>query len=282
MAVIKEYQLVSMNQHYKRFSLDYYLDCQQKVGFKNIELWLGASHFYVDSKGYDDVKPLKKKLKDRGLNVVSVTTPSIAYQYQYASQEKEILEQSFKYFMNGIRVAEELGADRAVINSGWGYINEDSSEMWKRCCDNISRICDEAQKHGIKCVMESLRDDESNIVNNLQTAQKMFTELKNPNLYMMVDSIATGRAGESLEQWFEAFGDSLIHMHFLDGDPYDHNVWGDGNTPPQSQIETMNRYGYTGYLVQEVADDKYFSDPYRADVKNMRVLSRFIEDRSIF
>ena len=34
MAVIKEYQLVSMNQHYKRFSLDYYLDCQQKVGFK--------------------------------------------------------------------------------------------------------------------------------------------------------------------------------------------------------------------------------------------------------
>ena len=93
MAVIKEYQLVSMNQHYKRFSLDYYLDCQQKVGFKNIELWLGASHFYVDSKGYDDVKPLKKKLKDRGLNVVSVTTPSIAYQYQYASQEKEILEQ---------------------------------------------------------------------------------------------------------------------------------------------------------------------------------------------
>ena len=150
MAVIKEYQLVSMNQHYKRFSLDYYLDCQQKVGFKNIELWLGASHFYVDSKGYDDVKPLKKKLKDRGLNVVSVTTPSIAYQYQYASQEKEILEQSFKYFMNGIRVAEELGADRAVINSGWGYINEDSSEMWKRCCDNISRICDSENVHRIK------------------------------------------------------------------------------------------------------------------------------------
>ncbi len=281
-ATIKEEQLVAMNQHYKRFSLDYFLDCQEKVGFRNIEFWLGAAHFFIDSKGYEDVRPIRKKIRDRGFRVVSVTTPSMAYQYQYASQEKEILEESFRYFCNGIQVAEELGADRIVINSGWGYLNEDYEEMWKRCRDNIARICDEAAKHNIKCVMESLRDDESNIVNNLQSAKRMYKELDNPNLYMMVDSIATGRAGESLEDWFTAFGGRLIHMHFLDGDPYEHNVWGDGNTPLEKQIETMNRFGYTGYLVQEVADDKYFSDPYRADVKNMRVLSRFIEDRHFF
>ena len=31
-------------------------------------------------------------------------------------------------------------------------------------------------------------------------------------------------------------------------------------------------------LVQEVADEKYFDDPFSADVKNMRVLERFIEE----
>ena len=85
---IKREQIVSMNQHYRRFSLDYYLECQEKLGVENIEFWLGASHFYVDSKGYEAIQPVRKKLQDHHIKVVSVTTPSCAYQYQYASQEK--------------------------------------------------------------------------------------------------------------------------------------------------------------------------------------------------
>lgn len=107
----------------------------------------------------------------------------------------------------------------------------------------------------------------------------MYREIDHPNLYMMVDSIAMGKAGESLEDWFGAFKSSIIHMHFLDGAPESHKIWGDGETSLEKEIETMNRYGYTGYLVQEVADERYFSDPLRADVKNMRILRRFVEDR---
>ena len=36
---IKREQIVSMNQHYRRFSLDYYLECQEKLGVENIEFW---------------------------------------------------------------------------------------------------------------------------------------------------------------------------------------------------------------------------------------------------
>lgn len=278
MASLKREQLVNMNQHYKRFSLDYFLDCQQRVGFENIELWCGASHFFIDSKGFEDPEPLKRKIRDRGLKIVSVTTPSMAYQYQYASQEKEFIDQSFKYFTNGIKLASELGADRVVINSGWGYNNEDYEEMWKRLKDNLIRVCDFAAKNGVICVMESLRDDETNIIYNLEQAKRMFKEVNHPNLKMMVDNIATNLAGETLEQWFEAFGSNLVHMHFLDGNPPAHSPWGDGNTPLEAELEVLNRWNYDGYLVQEVADDRYFSDPFKADMRNMRVLERFIEE----
>ena len=80
-------QLVNMNQHYRRFSLDYFLDCQQRLGIRQIELWCGASHFWLDHEGTGDVPALKQKLLDHDVRVVSVTAPSIAYQYQYASQE---------------------------------------------------------------------------------------------------------------------------------------------------------------------------------------------------
>lgn len=277
MATVKREQLVAMNQHYRRFSLDYFLDCQVKAGFQNIELWCGASHFFIDSKGFESCEPLKKKLRDRGLKVVSVTTPSMAYQYQYASQNPEILKESFNYFSNGIRVAAELGADRVVVNSGWGYNNEKPDDMWKRCADNLHALAEVAARYNVLCVMESLRDDETNLVNSLASAKRMFEEVNHPNLKMMVDSIATGASGETLDDWFDAFGENLIHMHFLDGDPYLHNVWGDGNTPLERQLETMNQRGFTGYLVQEIADEKYFNDPFSADLRNMRVLERFIE-----
>lgn len=267
-----------MNQHYRRFSLDYFLDCQQKLGMENIELWCGGAHFWLDHTGFEPVAPFLKKLRDRGLKVVSVTAPSIAYQYQYASQEAGHLEKSFGYFSNAIRLAAQLGADRVVVNSGWGYRGEEETAMWDRCRDHLGRLCHIAQSEGVFLVMESLREDESNLVYNLERAERMYREVNHPNLKMMVDNIATGAAGESLEDWFDAFGEDLIHMHFLDGDPWLHNIWGDGNTSLAAQLQIMSDRGFTGYLVQEVADEHYFTDPYGADVKNLRVLRRFFTD----
>ena len=278
MAGIKRGQLVNMNQHDRRFSLDYFLDCQQRLGVEQIELWCGAAHFWLDHEGFGDVNALRAKLSAHNVRVVSVTAPSIAYQYQYASQEPELLERSFRYFSNAIHLAAELGADRVVVNSGWGYCGEDEAAMWGRCRDHLGRLCLAAGREGILLVMESLRQDESNLVYSLERARRMYEEIHHPNLKMMVDNIATGAAGETLEDWFQAFGDDLIHMHFLDGDPWLHNVWGDGNTALARQIQTLNDHHFTGYLVQEVADEHYFTDPYAADRRNFRVLERFLQD----
>lgn len=276
--MIKREQLVAMNQHYRNFSLDYFLECQQRVGYSNIELWCGASHFWLDSLNHDDCRALKKKLRDRKMKVVSVTSPSCSYQYQYAAMEPFHLERSYEYFSNGIRVAHELEARIAVVNSGWGYASEKFEEMWKRSSEHLYRLAEFAREYGVTLAMESLREDESNLVNSLPRAKRMLETVNHPNLKIMIDSIATGSAGETLDDWFDTFGGDLIHMHFLDGDPYVHNVWGEGNTPLERQLKVINRYGYHGYLVQEIADERYFNDPFAADLKNMRVLRRFLVD----
>lgn len=55
-------QIAGMNIHYLFYSLDYFLDAQKELGFKTIELWGGAPHFYLDSMTYQDCKEVKKKL----------------------------------------------------------------------------------------------------------------------------------------------------------------------------------------------------------------------------
>ncbi len=282
MAGIQRRQLVNMNQHYRRFSLEYFLQCQQQLGIEQIELWCGASHFWLDHEGWGDLTHLKQQLKDHHVRVVSLTAPSMAYQYQFAAQEPEDLAYSFRYFSNAIRLTAALGADRMTINSGWGYLQEHHSTMWNRCRDHLGQLCRVAEREGVCLMLESLRDDESRLVWNLASAQKMFHEIRHPYLKMMVDTIATGAAHESLEQWFAAFGEDLIHMHFLDGDPWVHHVWGDGNTSLAEQISIMTAHHYAGYLVQEVADEAYFSDPFAADRQNFRILERFVEDDTYF
>lgn len=275
MASIDREQIAVMNMHYKRFSLDYFLDSQQRLGVHNIELWCGASHFWLDAKGHEETAPLKKKLKERDLKVVSLTSPSCAYQYQYAAQE-ELWEKSYGYFLNGLHTAAELGAQYMTVNSGWGYLDEPDERMWDRSARMLRKLAEKAAEYGLICVLESMRADETNIVNSIETTKKMFDLVRHSNFKIMIDTIASGDAGETLEEWFETFGEDLVHLHFLDGDPYVHNIWGDGNTSLEKQLEVLNKYNFKGYLVQEIADEKYFSDPFRADRRNLRVLNRFV------
>jgi protein FrlC len=280
MALIKREQLAGMNLHYKKFSLDYFLDAQQLVGFQNIEFWLGAPHFWLDSISYNNCKVIKKKIMKRELKVVSTTSPSMSYQYQYSSQEKYQFDRSIKYFSNGIKATAELGAKIMTINSGWGYWNEDFDVAFARSKEMINQLCDIAALEGIVLALESLTSVESNIVNNIITAKRMFDEINNPVLKIMVDTVATGFAKETTSRWFEVFGKELIHMHFIDGDHRSdaHYVWGDGEYPLEKEIQCLNDNNYTGYLVQEIMDEKYLGNPISADMQNMKMLLRFVDD----
>ena len=80
-------------------------------------------------------------------------------------------------------------------------------------------------------------------------AKRMIDEVASPYLQPMVDTTAMGVAGETLEDWFAAFGDGAIHeMHFIDGDPYGHLVWGDGKHDMDAFVATLNAHGFDGML----------------------------------
>ncbi len=89
--------------------------------------------------------------------------------------------------------------------------------------------------------MESLRPQESQLVVTLADAKRMHDEVNHPNLKVMIDTTAMGVAGETIDEWFDTFGDEIIHMHFIDGNPYGHLIWGDGNHPLGEWIDTVVR-----------------------------------------
>lgn len=41
-------------------------------------------------------------------------------------------------------------------------------------------------------------------------------------------------------------------MHFIDGDPYGHLVWGDGKHDMDAFVATLNAHGFDGMLARKL------------------------------
>lgn len=52
-------QIAAANYHYKRYSMEYFLDSVARLGFHNIELWASGPHFHLDYFTYQDIKKIK-------------------------------------------------------------------------------------------------------------------------------------------------------------------------------------------------------------------------------
>ena len=143
MGLIQRRQAAVMNQHYQRYSLDYFLDAQQRIGFTSIELWCGAQHFWLDDQHYDDVQSLLRKVQRRGLEVVSLTCPSFCFQYQYAPFSPEVADYCLSYFKKGLAVAEDLGCTVMTVNSGWGCMDRPRQESWNASCELLRQLAEE-------------------------------------------------------------------------------------------------------------------------------------------
>lgn len=48
---LRREQIAGMNIHYIMWSLDYFLDVQQRLGFESIELWCAEPHVTLDHTG---------------------------------------------------------------------------------------------------------------------------------------------------------------------------------------------------------------------------------------
>jgi len=281
MADLSWNQVAAMNQHYRSWSFPYFLQQQQKLGIESLELWLGPPHFYLDRLRYEDCKRIRKIIKEYGITLVSVTSSSFAWQFQYASPDRETYEKGKDYFKNGIKAAAELEAKIMTVNSGWGYTQETEKEQFLRTVETLGELAETAGEQGMILALESLTSLESHIGNNLEKVKKIWETVNHKNLEIMVDTVAMGYQNETLEDWFHAFGEHMVHMHFIDMDQDgwtdDHLVWGDGGFHLDRMIETLKKYSYKGYLVQEIAADRYKMDPAEADRRGINKLRKYFK-----
>lgn len=275
---MKREQIGAMNLHYLYYPFDYFLDVQQSLNMKSIELWGGAPHFLMDDESFDNCAALRKRIEDRGMKVSVFTPECTTYQYYTAAWDPYALEKGRKYYKLGLKAARELGASVLLTNCCGGARDEDPRRTFDRAVETFRQLAPVAADNGVTLAVETVRPEESLIVTRIDQLKNLLDAVGHPALKPAADTVAINVAGESLEQWFDAFGSDIANIHFVDGRPYGHLVWGDGLFPLADYVQLIKDRGYTGNLGQQITDFGYFDEPAEADKKNMARLSQFLDD----
>lgn len=274
---IRRSQISMMNIQYKYYPFKRFLDDAVKYGINNIEIWGAAPHFYVNDLTYTDIERMNMEIVSRGLSVACYTPEQCIYPINIAAERESERRRSIKYFEDQIRIAEELGADKMLVTSGWGYFDGSNYQSaWNYAKEGILDIAECASLHNVKIALEVLRKDESNLVNDLPSLTKMMREIDHDNLYAIMDTCPMSLNGRTPKDYLKTLGPKLLHIHFIDGMPGKHLAWGDGKLPLEKYLTELSDYNYQGFLSLEITDNRYFIDPEISVKRSMTELQKFI------
>ena len=213
MITIQKSQLSVMNIQYRYFSLDKFLDDAVGNGVSNIELWGAMPFFNIEDMTYQEVKEVRHQIESRGLKLVCLTPEQCVYPVNLAAPSEAARRRSLKFFEDNIRAASELGTDKMLVTTGYGFFDESNhEEAWKWARDGIYDLAELAKIHGITLALEVLRRDESNLVYNLPTLSQMLDELKHDSVGGMIDTIPMALAGERPADYLQALGDLCMFI----------------------------------------------------------------------
>ncbi len=264
MHTIELNQFAAMNMIYNRHSFAYFLDSLERLEIRNFELWTGAPHLCHLFSSLADAQKVRREVLRRDLKIVCVTPEQVMYPYNIAAADQGLRSASLEYFYKYIDMTAELGVDKMLCCAGWGDYQDDTSEAWKRSVDGLQKMNRRAEQAGIILAFEILCPFESNLVNNLETTERMMQEITSDSFRLCVDTVPVRLGQNTLDEFFSIFGGRICHVHLTDGTPTGHVPFGTGSHPLKEHLEALSKYNYDGFITLEIGDTSWSAKPEQA------------------
>lgn len=256
-------QLCAANYHYKRYTLDYFLDSAQRLGYRSIELWASGPHLHLEDFDYVRLVELDKKIQAHNLKLACFTPEQCVYAISVSHPDKVYRERTVEFFNRHIEAAVQLRCQRMVVSTGFAYLDLDPEDSFNWCVEGIGRICRKAEQEGVTLALEPFTKFTTHICNEASQLVRLIKEVGSPVLTGLADTDVIATTGvDTFGTFVHMLGkERLGHVHFLDGNPGGHLVPGDGVLELDAALQTLKDMDYTGFLGLEVLDRRYVMDP---------------------
>lgn len=271
---LKKEQFAPCNRDFRYWPLDYFIETQKKLKVKTVELWTGPPHVVINDEWHSDAEKYRSAFENAGISV-PVCCSEIAFnrQYFFCSYDELAREKAMGHYRQAIDFCSELGAGIFVVNCAGGVLDEDPRRAYYRARFALKVLGEYALQKGVVLAVENLTPDGGNITHTLAQLKELIDDVNHPGVKVCLDISAMTKQGETISRWFDAFGDDILHIHFVDSKQSGRMVWGEGLYPLDNFLEELNNKGYNGCLGQNF--DGYCELPAQAAEKNFAALSKY-------
>lgn len=265
-------ELAAMNISHRYYSIESFFEAAHRAGYRNVELWTGSMHLYVDNRGFDPIDRVRGLMDRYGIKIVGICPEqNNPKPWNIAARDKRAQERTRAYFEHVIDLAVALEAPQILVTGGWAFLDEPVEDAWARSVAMLRSIADYAECRGIRVAIEALQPVESILVNSAHDMRRMIDDVGSPALKACIDMGAMVVAGDTFDNYFDELGDDVAHVHFVDIEgETTHLAWGDGTRDMRADLESLVRHGYRGVVSAETYDSRYFADPTAALDQVMR------------
>ena len=113
-------QLCAANYHYKRYTLDYFLESAERLGYQSIELWASGPHLHLEDFDAARLAELNRKIKAHHLALRCFTPEQCVYAISVSHPDKVYRDRTVDFFNQHIEAAVQLDCDHRLCLSGCG------------------------------------------------------------------------------------------------------------------------------------------------------------------
>lgn len=277
MGQIKRRQYAAINETFRYFPFEYFLDVQKNLQVESVELWVGPPHIIATDSRHQDGENIRNLVEARGMKVAACTLEYSPWrQYYFCSHDPLARDRSIAQFKQVIDFTAEAGANILVFNCAGGVLDESPAETRSRAVQALRILADYASEKNVTLAAESLPSYAGNITNTMDELRSLLADVHHPALKVCLNTEAMCCAGETISQWFDTFGTQIVHVHFSDGKPSGRPVWGEGLFPLDSFLQELRDHQYLWCLGMNYAN--HYLDPADAAARNYSAFVPFFDE----
>ena len=188
-------QLCTANYHYKRYTLDYFLESSQRLGYRSIELWASGPHLHLEDYDNARLAQLGRAIKDHQLKVACFTPEQCVYAISVSHPDKLYRDRTVEFFNRHIEAAVQLDCHRMVVTTGFAYLDVDPEDAFGWCVEGLSRICRKAEQEGVTLALEPFTKFTTHICNEASQLIRLMNAVGSPALTGLADTDVIATTG---------------------------------------------------------------------------------------
>lgn len=279
MGIITLSDIGNSNAHYRFYTFETFLEYQNRLGFKRVDLFGATPHVWIDAYGHSEGKRIRQMMDCWGL-MPGIFIPEFSSMRYTLGGIGGWQVKTREYLKHCLEFGAELGISRMAVAANGFFLDSEEEERRFRLTEELGYTADLAEPFGIKVLLLNHYSDHTNMVRTIGDMEWCMKLMEGRNIGPAMDVASAYEAGEDIKQWLSLFGNSLGYV-CLSNTKFDggKHYWGDGYLNLADIGAQLADGGYSGdmgcfYMVRD-----YLREPWTADQRTAQMLAWAFEGR---